>query len=1089
MREITTWVLIIAAYPFIAAWLVGLRRAYQINELEEQLVLLREKVQQLSSAPLETPAPRPADMAVSTVPKDDVEQVSPAVLPDSAHAQVQGVDAASASASASASANADDAQTIYRSPQAKRDTPRRGRGRGSPIQREEITPPLDPDASTKAVSPPPRWLVAVKTWLMTGNLVAKLGLVILFIGIAFLLKYVAATITIPIELRLAALVLADMGLLGWGWRLRSKRREIGLPVQGTAIAILMLVIFSAFQRYALIPAGFAFALLVSLTVFTCLLAILQEAPWLAAFGITGGFACPLLLSTGQGNHIALFSYYAMLTVGVFALAFKRSWHQLNLLGFVFTFGVAGAWGGLQYTPDHYTSAQAFLILFFLCYSAIPFAFAGRTRTRLQDYVDVTLIMGTPLLTFGFQVGLVRDMPFGLAFSALGLGGFYLVAGTILWRASKERWRTLVRTFAILGTIFGTLTIPFALDARWTSAAWALQGFGFVWFGLCHQRRAIWVCGLLLQAGAWISFMTALSHIDMAAALTTNLWLGFLLLAAGAFAVALAFRQSDNSSDRQDLSSLAANTLANMALIFAVLWLLAGWLTEATLRFSGAILADWIVVGSVLTALLLYALSLRMVWTTARQLVLATQIAGAIGLAIAARPGLSWLSMVEPNDEMPLLGLVILAVAAFATSRSLKLAASRRNGSYLSALLLLWSGIWWVCTLNVAAGRFVDYLPATLGSVDSRWLVLYVLGIAATSIACVHCASRFSWPQLRWFAPACWAALAIITLRLLAQLYGAHALPDAALWIAWAVAWLGSEQAMLRWHTSGLLLNRTVLQLLHAVRTGGPWLALWPTGAILIDRWLATPIDSALILEGGWVTDAAWSNYLPTWVRMLVLVGLLRRSMTGGWPTAPIADWYRSIAVPVGIMLTMLPTALWNLRHDGAMAPLPYIPLLNPLDLTTGFVLMLWVSTLRQLAARAALDQPVLSTLLRATMVAAWLWFNLILLRSAAHYLGIDYRLADLTASQTVQALLSLAWGASAFALMRVAARTARRRVWWIGALLYGIVVAKLFLVDLANGGSIARVVSFVGVGLLLLLVGYLAPYPKAPQAASMAASA
>ena len=89
----------------------------------------------------------------------------------------------------------------------------------------------------------------------------------------------------------------------------------------------------------------------------------------------------------------------------------------------------------------------------------------------------------------------------------------------------------------------------------------------------------------------------------------------------------------------------------------------------------------------------------------------------------------------------------------------------------------------------------------------------------------------------------------------------------------------------------------------------------------------------------------------------------------------------------------------------------------------------------------------------------------------------------------MQALLSLAWGASAFALMRIAARTARRRVWWIGAFLYGIVVAKLFLVDLANGGSIARVVSFVGVGLLLLLVGYLAPYPKAPQAASMAASA
>jgi uncharacterized membrane protein len=907
MSEITTWVLIIAAYPFIAAWLVGLRRGYQINELEEQLVFLREKVQQLSPAPLETPAPRPADIAVSTVPTDDVEQAPPAVLPGSAHAQVQGVGAASASASASASV--DDAQTIHRSPQAKRGTPRRGRSRGSPIQREEITPPLDPDASTKAVSPPPRWLVAAKTWLMTGNLVAKLGLVILFIGIAFLLKYVAATITIPIELRLAALVLADMGLLGWGWRLRSKRREIGLPVQGTAIAILMLVIFSAFQRYALIPAGFAFALLVSLTVFTCLLAILQEAPWLAAFGITGGFACPLLLSTGQGNHIALFSYYAMLNVGVFALAFKRSWHQLNLLGFVFTFGVAGAWGGLQYTPDHYTSAQAFLILFFLCYSAIPFAFAGRTRTRLQDYVDVTLIMGTPLLTFGFQVGLVRDMPFGLAFSALGLGGFYLVAGTILWRAGKERWRALVQTFAVLGAIFATLTIPFALDARWTSAAWALQGFGFVWFGLQHRRQAIWICGLLLQVAAWISFTISLSGFDIDTALTAHLWLGFLLLAGSAYAVAVALRRPHGGE--QDLSPLA-----NTALALAAAWLLAGWYTEASLRFSGGTLANWIVGGSMLTALLLYAISMRMLWPTARQLVLAAQIAGAVGLAMAVSPGLLWIRIVELNDAMPLLGIVILAVAAFATSRTLQRTAPTQNGSHLPAWLLLWSCIWWMSVLNIAASRLTNYLPAILGSMDSLWLALYSLGIAATSIACVRYAPRLVWPHLRWFALVCWAALAIITLRLLAQLYGAHALPDAALWIAWAVAWLGSEQAMLRWHTSGSFLNHTVLQLLHAVRTGGPWLALWPTGAILIDRWLATPIDSALILQGGWVTDAAWSNYLPTWIMMLLLVSLLLRSMKGRWPTAPIADWYRSIAVLVGSLLLMLPTALWNLRHDG-----------------------------------------------------------------------------------------------------------------------------------------------------------------------------
>jgi uncharacterized membrane protein len=34
------------------------------------------------------------------------------------------------------------------------------------------------------------------------------------------------------------------------------------------------------------------------------------------------------------------------------------------------------------------------------------------------------------------------------------------------------------------------------------------------------------------------------------------------------------------------------------------------------------------------------------------------------------------------------------------------------------------------------------------------------------------------------------------------------------------------------------------------------------------------------------------------------------------------------------------------------------------------------------------------------------------------------------------------------------------------------------LVDLSNSGSIARIVSFMGVGGLMLVIGYLAPLPR-----------
>ena len=367
--------------------------------------------------------------------------------------------------------------------------------------------PAPPIASIPAQSAPaapntPSWiahpdgLVAkAKNWLFTGNLVAKLGLLILFLGVSFLLKYVSAQVTVPIELRLAGIALADIALLAWAWRIRIKRPGISLPLQGTALAILMLVTFGAFRLYELIPAGLAFAVLFVLTAFTCLLAVLQNAVWLAVFGIVGGFAVPLLVSTGSGNHIGLFSYYALLNAGVFAIALKRAWRVLNVLSFGFTFVVATTWGLLRYTPEHYLSTQLFLILFVLFYIGIAIAYCARQAPRLKHYVDGTLVFGTPLAAMGLQYGLVRHFEFGLAFSALLAGLTYTGLAVALWR--RVGFRLLAEAFLALGIVFGTLAIPFALDGRWTSAAWALEGAGIVWVGLRQRQTLAWAFVLLV----------------------------------------------------------------------------------------------------------------------------------------------------------------------------------------------------------------------------------------------------------------------------------------------------------------------------------------------------------------------------------------------------------------------------------------------------------------------------------------------------------------------------------------------------------------------------------------------------------------
>ncbi len=80
-------------------------------------------------------------------------------------------------------------------------------------------------------------------------------------------------------------------------------------------------------------------------------------------------------------------------------------------------------------------------------------------------------------------------------------------------------------------------------------------------------------------------------------------------------------------------------------------------------------------------------------------------------------------------------------------------------------------------------------------------------------------------------------------------------------------------------------------------------------------------------------------------------------------------------------------------------------------------------------------------------------------------------------STLVQTSLSIFWAILALLTMLVATRKRNRIVWLVGAALLAVVIAKLFLVDLSRIGSVERIVSFVGVGLLMLVVGYFSPLP------------
>ena len=158
-------------------------------------------------------------------------------------------------------------------------------------------------------------LANIWRWFTTGNVPVKVGVVLSLFGVGFLVKegIDREWLVLPLELRLMFVALFGIGLLVLGWRLRTRQRTYALSVQGGGIGVLYLTIYASFALYHLLPPALAFALLVAITAAAGVLAVLQDARALAVFGILGGFLAPVLVSTGSGNHVALFSYCLLYT--------------------------------------------------------------------------------------------------------------------------------------------------------------------------------------------------------------------------------------------------------------------------------------------------------------------------------------------------------------------------------------------------------------------------------------------------------------------------------------------------------------------------------------------------------------------------------------------------------------------------------------------------------------------------------------------------------------------------------------------------------------------------------------------------------
>lgn len=394
-----------------------------------------------------------------------------------------------------------------------------------------------------------RPLAALWSRLMGSNPLARIGVIVLFFGVASALRLAAQAGWLPPELRLAAAVATGVAMIGFGLRLPGDgpRRMFSLAIQGGGFALLYLAVYFALARYGFVGPAPAFLLFAALGVACAICAARQSSQVLALLGLSGAFVAPMLASSGQGQYVVLFSYYLLLDAFIIALSWRRAWRALIFAGFMFTFAVSAGWGLRSYVADDYLVVQGFLIAFFVLFTATHVAQTVLRAPGAAGWQSGSLLFGPPLAAGVLQAALVQPYEYGAAISAALAGLYYLgLAGLLRSRAPDE---TLpFRAHAGIGAALLTLAVPLAFDLQMTAAIYAVEGAAALWYGCARASRLTLWAGAALQGAAGFWLAASLDTLTVAWPLLNGRTLGCLLLAGAALSSVRVVRQTGAGAD-------------------------------------------------------------------------------------------------------------------------------------------------------------------------------------------------------------------------------------------------------------------------------------------------------------------------------------------------------------------------------------------------------------------------------------------------------------------------------------------------------------------------------------------------------------
>lgn len=397
-----------------------------------------------------------------------------------------------------------------------------------PIIKEEKT--VDPiPAFTKQNEPAPEpsesWW---HQWLSNNpdiekfigeNLINKIGIAILVLGIGFFVKYAIDKDWIHESGRVLIGLLCGGLLIGIAHRLRNSYRSFSSVLVGGGLSVFYFTIAFAFHEYHLIAQVPAFIIMIVITAFAVLLSLLYNRMELAILATIGGFITPFLVSTGQNNFVSLFTYLAVLNTGLLTLAYFKKWNPLNFIAFGFTILIYGGWlinelSGLG--EVHYGKGILFASLFYLQFVMMQTINNLKLKKEFTNY-DFSMLLA--INVFFFAAGMLL-LPYwdkgaykGLFTAALSIINF--IPAWYFFRRQADK--KFVYLLIGLTLTFLSLTAPIQLDGNYITLFWSAECVLLLWFyqqsGIKLAKLASVLVGILAGISLIMDWNTIYGIVD------------------------------------------------------------------------------------------------------------------------------------------------------------------------------------------------------------------------------------------------------------------------------------------------------------------------------------------------------------------------------------------------------------------------------------------------------------------------------------------------------------------------------------------------------------------------------------------------